>query len=314
MQIVSDYVWEKLHTGHWKDVPLVWRQMHSASKLISALMALREGRTIQALQDLDRGILMGAPILGGLLQKVASVLTDAITACGDSDSAVSVTVDHNVVVLAVSCMRKSTEEVFQEEDGSGAAVQPPIQTPTVDSQRPHRRPLRFRNYQSVCEAAECEGITDDDLIEEVPTFVDEGSTTASFKERLYQKAKEVRKGSEMETDEAKNLVKSPIVPVPVVKSKDRLPPEGSVDHKCVLVEPVPAMDCPSLEMFYCQCMKAGCPAVLKGCINHWPAYKGEERQWRYWVLILMYITSCLLTFDIVAVRSLCIHALHQLTV
>lgn len=284
MQIVSEYVWEKLHTGHWKDVPLVWRQMHSATKLISALTALREGRTAQALQDVDRGILMGAPILGGLLQKVASMLTGAITAHGDSDSAVTVTIDRSEVVLAVPSMRKSSEDVFQEEGSSAAAVQLPSQTPAGDSQHPHRRPIRFRNYQSVCETVDCEGVTSDDLLEEVPTCIDESGTAASYKDRLYQKAREVRQGARMETDEAKNHVKPPDVPMPVVKSKDTLPPEENVDRQCIPVEPVPELECPSLEMFYCQCMKAGRPAVLKGCIDHWPAYRGEERQWRYWML------------------------------
>lgn len=280
MQIVSDYVWEKLHMGHWKDVPLVWRQMHGATKLMSALAALREGRVSQALQEVDKGILMGAPILDGLLQKVASLLTDAITACGDSGSAVSVAVDQDEVVLAVPSMRKSTVGAVEVEGSVGAATQLPTQAPAGDRLRPLRRPIRFRNYQSVCEAVQGEGGTSNDVLEKEPSScADEVSTAVSVKDRLYQTARKVRKGARIETNEAKTFSETSNAPMPVVED-NTVPTEGSRDQPCAPAEPVPVMECPSLEMFYRHCMQGGRPAVLLGCINHWPAYEGE-REWRY---------------------------------
>ena len=281
MQVVSDYVWEKLHTGNWKEVPLVWRQMHSATKVVSAVAALREGRAAEALQEVDKGILMGAPILGGLLQKIASVLTDAITTCGDPGSTISVSVDHGEVVLAIPHTRKSAEEEGLRVGGSvGIPAQLTTQTSAEeDRQRPHRRPIRFRNYQSVCEAADPEGGTSVGVLEQEPSVVDEVSCTAALvKDRLYQKAMQLRKGVHSGVDVTKMVAEPSNAAVHVTKN-NTLPYEGALDHPCPPVEPVPVLECPSLEEFYCHCMQCGRPAVLKGCINHWPAFKGE-RKWR----------------------------------
>lgn len=283
VQVVSDYVWEKLHTGNWKEVPLVWRQMHSATKLVSAVAALREGKVAEALQEVDKGILMGAPILGRLLQKIASVLTDAITACGDNPgSTISVSVDHGEVVLAIPHTRKRTKEEELRVEGS---VGIPAQLTTLtsaeeDRQRSHRRPIRFRNYQSVCEAADPEGGTSNSVLEQEPSVVGEVSCTAALvKDRLYQKARKLRKGVHSGVDITEMVADPSNAAVHVVKNST-LPYEGALKHPCPPVEPVPVLECPSLEEFYCHCMQCGCPAVLKGCINHWPAYKGE-RKWRY---------------------------------
>ena len=281
MQIVSDYVWEKLHTGHWKEVPLAWRQMHSATKFVSALAALTEGRVSDALQEVDKGILMGAPFLGGLLQKVASVLTDAITTCGDSGATLNIAVDQDEVVLAVPCVKKKNpeKEAFGVEGSVGAAAQLPMQTPAEGGQPPHRRPIRFRNYKSVCEAVESEDGTSSDLVEREPSCVGKVNTAASVKDRLYEKAKKLRKGAHIGSNELMKLAKPSNVAVLALKDSALLS-QGNLDHPCPPVEAVPVLECPSLEEFYRHCMQGGRPALLEGCIDHWPAYKGE-RKWRY---------------------------------
>jgi len=51
--------WEKLHEGHWKDVPLVWRQLYAYAALVVAIVLVRQNRFDKALSTLDLALLMG---------------------------------------------------------------------------------------------------------------------------------------------------------------------------------------------------------------------------------------------------------------
>jgi [histone H3]-dimethyl/trimethyl-L-lysine36 demethylase len=60
-------LWEKLHTGIWKDVTLIWRDAYSFSCLITAIVELEvtsevEERRKKALRCLDLACLMGGPL------------------------------------------------------------------------------------------------------------------------------------------------------------------------------------------------------------------------------------------------------------
>lgn len=56
---LSQLAWEKLHEGHWKDVPLVWRQLYAHASLVKALGLVREEQFDKALGALDLALLMG---------------------------------------------------------------------------------------------------------------------------------------------------------------------------------------------------------------------------------------------------------------
>lgn len=58
--IVIDYVWEKLNTGHWSDIKDLWRYIYYASSMYKALCQLRLGHNLQAsVTSCDMGLLMG---------------------------------------------------------------------------------------------------------------------------------------------------------------------------------------------------------------------------------------------------------------
>ncbi|XP_064599314.1 lysine-specific demethylase 8-like [Liolophura sinensis] len=81
-KILLDIIWEKLNTGHWKDVDISWRLAYS---LVSCIKALAECcvpsdnpsdtehpvTPEMILKTCDMGLLMGAPILDNILAKLA---------------------------------------------------------------------------------------------------------------------------------------------------------------------------------------------------------------------------------------------------
>ncbi|KAG7248048.1 hypothetical protein CRUP_001365, partial [Coryphaenoides rupestris] len=91
-QIVTDISWEKLNTGTWRDVDKEWRRVYAYGCLFKALALLcggggrREGqgegegegpgaeRVRQAVRTCDLGLLMGASVLDGVLQRLVRVL------------------------------------------------------------------------------------------------------------------------------------------------------------------------------------------------------------------------------------------------
>ena len=55
---VVDLAWEKLHTGHWKDVDVAWRDAYALAQL--AYASRQEGG--ESLKRLDRALLLGGPL------------------------------------------------------------------------------------------------------------------------------------------------------------------------------------------------------------------------------------------------------------
>jgi lysine-specific demethylase 8 len=71
-QTVLDLCWEKLNTGHWKDVNVTWRKTYSYGSLFKAASLCEWGQTRDALAACDMGLLLGAPILDNTLSKLAT--------------------------------------------------------------------------------------------------------------------------------------------------------------------------------------------------------------------------------------------------
>ncbi|XP_038064035.1 lysine-specific demethylase 8-like [Patiria miniata] len=80
------YTWEKLNTGHWKDVDIAWRHVYTYASLLKAMGICREceheDRTEDAIQAsykkaleaCDMGLLMGAPVLDNILSRFARAI------------------------------------------------------------------------------------------------------------------------------------------------------------------------------------------------------------------------------------------------
>lgn len=74
----SDYAWEVLHTGHWKDVAMWWRSGYSLAQLLKALLRSGEGRLAEALRFLDLAALMGGTLFRPEIDPLAESLVDRL--------------------------------------------------------------------------------------------------------------------------------------------------------------------------------------------------------------------------------------------
>lgn len=83
-QVAMDFTWEQLNTGNWKDVSVGWREMYSIAALLKAANLSKKRQFREALVELDKGILMGAPVFDNALHSFATALTSKI--CTESIS------------------------------------------------------------------------------------------------------------------------------------------------------------------------------------------------------------------------------------
>lgn len=138
-QVALDYSWEQLNTGNWEDVSVVWREVYSTAALLKA-MGL-EGENEKALETLDRGILLGAPILDSALHSFAAYLNTSIQTQHSTSSATSTgsVAPHNTI-------------------GSGTTEQKRALT------RGGKRKIFFRNYKPInSDHVEKDTFTSDEL-------------------------------------------------------------------------------------------------------------------------------------------------------
>ena len=77
--VVEDFVWERLHSDHWENVPLVYRKLYYLTAAARAKNLRSCGRYGEALSIVDKGLLLGAPILDDLLLKMAEELAEELS-------------------------------------------------------------------------------------------------------------------------------------------------------------------------------------------------------------------------------------------
>ncbi|CAH8647560.1 unnamed protein product [Schistosoma haematobium] len=114
------YIWEKLHTGHWKNVHICWRILYSSIKLLIVLYYLYKSNNdddpnsyqfdpdhsddhdhdlyhyhpfIELIKELDLSLIMGYPIFNQFASKLASKLHQIIMnkrrLCNENDLSLS---------------------------------------------------------------------------------------------------------------------------------------------------------------------------------------------------------------------------------
>ncbi|XP_070531877.1 bifunctional peptidase and arginyl-hydroxylase JMJD5-like isoform X1 [Ptychodera flava] len=100
---ILSYTWEKLNTGHWKDVHIAWRQLYSLASLLKALslcvecVCLNEDASAAnddcmykaAIKACDMGLLMGAPVLDNILSRLATAIHHQQSDAGTGEREVS---------------------------------------------------------------------------------------------------------------------------------------------------------------------------------------------------------------------------------
>jgi len=122
-QVAMDFTWEQLNTGNWKDVSVGWKEMYSIAALLKAANLSKKRQFREALVELDKGVLMGAPVFDNALHSFATALTSKI--CTEPTS--------------------STDDLPSSNTGNGNATDTQAASDLVASQKP--RKVVFKNYK-----------------------------------------------------------------------------------------------------------------------------------------------------------------------
>ena len=278
---------------------LVWREIYALGELISAILDLIDNKMAAALEKLDKGIMMGATILNDALRRLASVLTQILTDNTHSSNDKSCKSSLHVEILAerieivIVFPRTSVEDKCSE-------VVPPtphsrVDLPTSprclsgngDDGNVHRlkKPINFKNYKSVCQMEETEvdeketGEVMDTSLEHDIHPVDDGepSVLNTFKMKIFEKVSKLSSSSD-----ANHLKSERHGMLPSNEKDNERLLESSSDQQPMRGSPEHISSChrPSMVEFHTLYMKEQKPVVLTGCINHWPAFSGDQK-WRY---------------------------------
>ena len=91
---VLNYIWEQFHTGEWKNVDETWRQLYSYSSIFKGFVCLKlvmpsneevqQQLLVKAVGAADMGLIMGAPVLDGLLSTIADSINNKLSNLSDS--------------------------------------------------------------------------------------------------------------------------------------------------------------------------------------------------------------------------------------
>uniref|UniRef100_A0A3Q4HDK2 Lysine-specific demethylase 8 n=1 Tax=Neolamprologus brichardi TaxID=32507 RepID=A0A3Q4HDK2_NEOBR len=91
-QIILDISWEKLNTGTWRHVDKDWRRVYSYGCLfkVAALCceSPSEDKILEAVRTCDMGLIMGAAIMGDILQVIGKEMVESSNTFPRKESAV----------------------------------------------------------------------------------------------------------------------------------------------------------------------------------------------------------------------------------
>eukprot|EP00026_Physarum_polycephalum_P005170 Phypoly_transcript_05200.p1 GENE.Phypoly_transcript_05200~~Phypoly_transcript_05200.p1 ORF type:complete len:411 (-),score=58.03 Phypoly_transcript_05200:13-1245(-) len=73
---IMEMGWERLHIGHWKDVPDVWRDFYSCGCFIFSICEVVSKNYASAIEALDKGLLMGGPLFQEKIKKMISEIQE----------------------------------------------------------------------------------------------------------------------------------------------------------------------------------------------------------------------------------------------
>lgn len=125
-QIILDISWEKLNTGTWRHVDKDWRRVYSYGCLFKVAALCHEDpseeRILQAVRTCDMGLLMGAAVMGNILQVLVQILQGEVRKATKEEDE---TEHANIKRIKIECPRVP---VIKEE----LAV-PRIKCPSLES-------------------------------------------------------------------------------------------------------------------------------------------------------------------------------------
>ena len=77
-QVAMEWSWEQLHAMHWKDLPISYRRLYAYTAILDAMVYCKEEKYSNAMETIDRGLLLGAPVLNDSLQRWGSAVSRVI--------------------------------------------------------------------------------------------------------------------------------------------------------------------------------------------------------------------------------------------
>ena len=76
--ICLDFIWERLHSGHWNQIEFFWREIYSYFSALAAVSLFNaEGNLSECIKLIDYGLIMGIDI-NCILTRLAQQLHDEI--------------------------------------------------------------------------------------------------------------------------------------------------------------------------------------------------------------------------------------------
>ena len=78
IQVAMDWSWEQLHAMHWKDLPISYRRLYAYTAILDAMVYCKEEKYSKSMEAIDRGLLLGAPVLNDSLQRWGSAVSTVI--------------------------------------------------------------------------------------------------------------------------------------------------------------------------------------------------------------------------------------------
>ena len=245
-EIAVDFVWEQLNMGHWKDVGITLRETFAVASLFKGLCLVHVGKQLEALNAVDRGILLGAPILENSLHSFARALT-ADSHCGTSAEDTSKSLEQ---------IHSTSPDIHINRHGTELLTAKPP---------PCKKKIAFRNYRQFQSLAPQETNLLNAPSCNIHTDPDSETLTSSKRRKkssTHSAATFCGSPNDVNQDDQIQTAIPPCI-------RDSRNVNGSLK--------IPQIYCPTLETFHQSFMSSETPVVLTGVLDVWPAY--AARKW-----------------------------------
>ena len=270
-KVVEDWCWERLHSGHWENVPVVYRKLYALATVLRGLALSYVGKYREALSVVDKGILLGAAdVMNGILYEMASVLTAELgNKTTNIDTGLNM-IDCTATLTDPSRDTDTTAVSFPDfpvgETGNKTTITSVmghterINPPIVDV-------VSSTSIDQVCD------VTIPDLKYKMITQTKRPKPKILFKN--YKHGKEI----------------SEVILTKKFKSEESQCLKQDQHSSSSFCDSIERMECPSLLTFHEEYMLPKRPVILTGCTSYWPAM--TTNRWRYSLVLYycLYIVS-----------------------
>lgn len=250
-KVVEDWCWERLHSGHWENVPVVYRKLYALATVLRGLALSYVGKYREALSVVVKGILLGAAdVMNGILYEMASVLTAELgNKTMNIDTGLNM-IDCTATLTDPSRDTDTTAVSFPDfpvgETGNKTTITSVmghtegINPPIVDV-------VSSTSIDQVCD------VTIPDLKYKMITQTKRPKPKILFKN--YKHGKEI----------------SEVILAKKFKSEESQCLKQDQHSSSSFCDSIERMECPSLLTFHEEYMLPKRPVILTGCTSYWPA-------------------------------------------